>query len=368
MDDVEVLVVGGGPAGSSCAWRLQQLGISSMVLDKAVFPRDKVCAGWVTPQVIQALSLDPQDYAKKHVMQNINAFRTGFIGEATIHTPYEKTVSYGIRRSEFDHYLLQRSGAKLCLGEAIKSLEHDGQNWLVNGHIRARMLVGAGGHFCPVARHLGAHPGRSEKAVLAKEAELDLSDKSALIKHIDPQTPHLYFCKDLKGYGWIFRKGDYINVGLGREISGSENQGLSNEMKSFCTWLETEKIVPAGILRHFPGHAYLLYKRVIRKWVDKAVVLIGDAAGLAHPQSGEGILPAIQSGIVAAELIADSEGDYSRKSLSGYEAHLYQLLGKPKTGISEKLPELVRQPLSQLLMSRPWFIRKIVLDSWFLHR
>jgi flavin-dependent dehydrogenase len=58
METCDVLIAGGGPAGSTCAWRLQQAGLDVVVMDRATFPRDKVCAGWITPQVLADVGLD----------------------------------------------------------------------------------------------------------------------------------------------------------------------------------------------------------------------------------------------------------------------------------------------------------------------
>ena len=60
MDSCDVLIVGCGPAGTSCAWGLRHAGLDVMLLDKAAFPRDKVCAGWITPEVVESLQIDPQ--------------------------------------------------------------------------------------------------------------------------------------------------------------------------------------------------------------------------------------------------------------------------------------------------------------------
>ncbi|MGH8310611.1 MAG: FAD-dependent oxidoreductase, partial [Steroidobacteraceae bacterium] len=62
MRQCDVLVVGGGPAGSTCAWALSRAGLEVLVIDRARFPRDKVCAGWVTLPVFEALELDPGEY------------------------------------------------------------------------------------------------------------------------------------------------------------------------------------------------------------------------------------------------------------------------------------------------------------------
>jgi flavin-dependent dehydrogenase len=140
MESCDALIVGGGPAGSSCAWQLRRHGMAVMVMDKASFPRDKVCAGWITPAVIQALQLDVAAYARQHVLQPITAFRTGVIDGRDVETRYSTPVSYGIRRYELDDYLLQRSDARLRLGEPLNSLHRDGQQWIVNDAISTPLV------------------------------------------------------------------------------------------------------------------------------------------------------------------------------------------------------------------------------------
>ena len=112
MIDTEVLIIGGGPAGSTLARALTLAGIHVVIMDKAEFPRDKVCAGWVTPAVMEELEIDLEDYARDNVLQPIHGFRTGQVGQQAVQSDFPgKPVSYGIRRIEFDHYLLQRCGA-----------------------------------------------------------------------------------------------------------------------------------------------------------------------------------------------------------------------------------------------------------------
>src|SRR5258708_3815172 len=110
MDTCDVLVVGGGPAGSTCAWKLRAAGLDVVVLDKKPFRRDKRCAGWITPAVVEELELDVSDYGASRVFQPITGFRTGMIGGRIVHSRYDRPVSFGIRRCEFDDYLLRRSG------------------------------------------------------------------------------------------------------------------------------------------------------------------------------------------------------------------------------------------------------------------
>ena len=159
MEQYDVLIVGGGPAGSSLAWGLRDSGLRVMVLDKQSFPRNKVCAGWITPAVLESLKLDKEQYRARNTMQPIHGFRISCMnGKQVATTQHEQPLSFGIRRLEFDHYLLQRCGADV-VSEPLADLTHTGKGWIINGSYQASLLVGAGGHFCPVARHLGARPG-----------------------------------------------------------------------------------------------------------------------------------------------------------------------------------------------------------------
>ena len=370
MDSCEVLIVGGGPAGSTCARELAAAGVDVCVIDKSGFPRDKVCAGWITPQVVRSLDLDLADYARGRTLQPIRAFSTGALeGGASAVVAYDEVVSHAIRRCEFDDYLLRRSGAGLRLGESVRRIERDARGWVVNGDISARMLVGAGGHFCPVARWLGADVGDRESIVAAQEAELALASEQAARCTLRGEQAELYFCNDLRGYGWCVRKGDVLNIGLGRE----DNHALADHVHAFWDWLEREGKIPPGLEPRFKGHAYLLYTQARRPVLRDGVLLIGDAAGLAYPQSGEGIRPAIESGIMGAQTILAARGDYRRARLARYLGLLAERYGR-RTASAARARRPVG-PLARLrnaigckLLSNAHFARRVVLDEWFLHR
>jgi geranylgeranyl reductase family protein len=360
----DVLVVGGGPAGSSCAWKLVQAGLDVLVLDKQVFPRDKVCAGWVTPPVMQALNLDLDDYRRRCVLQPISAFRTGLIDGSVIQTEYDRTVSYGIRRCEFDHYLLRHSGARVAPGEPLESIERLNGGWRVNRRIETPLLIGAGGHFCPVARHLGADLGGAERVVAAKEIEFEMSAAQRRSCRVEGQRPELYFCRDLVGYGWVFRKGDFLNIGLGRE----DNHRLTEQVEDFLAFLKRERRVPEDVAGRFKGHAYLLQGHGVRKRIDDGVLLVGDAAGLASPQSGEGIRPAVESGLLAARTIVEADGDYHADRLTPYGRRLAARFGAYGGGGSGGPTRALRSFVGRRLLGNAWFTRRVLLDGWFLHR
>ena len=366
MKQVDVLIVGGGPAGSTLAWALRDSGLAVTILDKQTFPRDKVCAGWVTPAVMEELQINLDDYARGRTLQPITGFRVSQLGKKEVETLYhDKPVSYGIRRCEFDDYLLQRSGAERVLGQAFKSMVWLGDNWLVNDNIQARLVVGAGGHFCPVARAVGAKPGRHEQAVAAQEIEFEMTPEQARECQIDAQVPELFFTPDLVGYGWIFRKGNFLNIGLGRE----DKHRLSEHVQNFCQFLKQQGKIPADTPDKFHGHAYLLYPHAIREVIKDGVLLIGDAAGLAYPQSGEGIRPAVESALLAAQVVRTCDGDFQQTRLQPYYVKLVDRFGErqPKAGLLEKLPLGLKQALAGQLMQTRWFTRHVVMDRWFLH-
>jgi menaquinone-9 beta-reductase len=369
METCDVLIVGGGPAGSSCAWGLRDSGLDVAILDRQTFPRDKICGGWITPQVLSELAIDPAEYSLGRVLQPITGFRTGWIGGPALDTGYNATVSYGIRRRQFDEYLLRRSGARLLEGIALTSLQRGPQGdggWIVNGQTRARLLVGAGGHFCPVARLTGAKPAR-ENAVVAQEAEFEMDDRQQAGCRVRADTPELYFCADIKGYGWCFRKHNYLNIGLGR----MDQHRLSEHVAAFVRFLKAAGRISFEIPAALLGHAYLLYGVSERKVADDGVLLIGDAVGLAYKQSGEGIRPAIESGLLAAQVISAAKGDYSRETLGAYPRLLAKRFGTSgkdwASRVGEHLPPAWIGALGRRLLGARWFVRDVVIDRWFLH-
>ena len=367
MDACDVLIVGGGPAGSSCAWKLRNSGLRVTILDKAVFPRDKVCGGWITPAVFEALDIHAADYARGRVLQPITGFRAGCMRGRELEMHYGVPVSYGIRRCEFDDYLLKRSGASLRLGSPLSRLEYSRGGWIVNGEIQAPMLVGAGGTFCPVARFLGAKVNR-ETVVAAQEAEFVMDPEQAGSCAVREEVPELYFCPDMRGYGWCFLKQNVLNVGLGRV----DSHRLGGHVGDFLKYLRERNHLR---IRPFPplrGHAYLLYGNTPRNPVAQGVVLIGDAAGLAYEQSGEGIRPAVESGLLAASAVVSAHGIYNQERLESYRemtAKRFSTTGAHwAKHVGNRLPAAAIMWLSRRLLATEWFMRGVVLDQWFLHR
>ncbi|MBM3770019.1 MAG: NAD(P)/FAD-dependent oxidoreductase [Acidimicrobiia bacterium] len=371
MDTCDVVVVGGGPAGSSCAWGLRHAGLDVVVVDRARFPRDKVCAGWVTPQVLSALDVDVTEYAHGRTLQPTTGFRVGRIGrnrEAVVR--YDRPVSYGIRRCEFDHFLLNRSGARVIQSTAVDRLERHSGSWIVNGGLQAPMLVGACDHLCPAARALAPAEDRPP-VVAAQEIEVPRASLRWGAR-ADPELVDLYFTPDLTGYGWCFPKQAFVNIGFGRYGRAPFAPPVPDDIEAFAEFLNDRRIVGLGSGSPWRGHAYRLGSDRRPRVVDDGVLLVGDAAGLAYPESGEGIRPAVESGLLAAQTIVEATlrgGRFTRDRLSPYERRLTARMRHAtlhRQSATRSTAARLAPRLAPALLASTWLVRHLVLDRWFV--
>ena len=128
-------------------------------------------------------------------------------------------------------------------------------------------------------------------------------------------------------------------------------------------------MIPRDLPGKFNGHAYVLYPESRRNLTADGALLIGDAAGLAYPRSGEGIRPAVESGLLAAAAVVEARGDYRQGSLEPYVRRMKARFGKrsPTAQSRSWLPQGIRQRLAARLLATGWFVRHVVVDRWFLH-
>jgi len=145
VQEVDALIIGGGPAGSTCAWKLRQAGVNVLVLDLASFPRTKLCAGWITPEVVDDLEFDIDAYPHSFMSFDKLNFHFKHFNFA------KKTTQHSIRRFEFDNFLLKRSGAPVH-EHKVRKIDKQNGSYVVDGLYSCKYLVGAGGTRCPVYR------------------------------------------------------------------------------------------------------------------------------------------------------------------------------------------------------------------------
>ena len=364
----DVIVVGGGPGGSTAAGRLARAGLRPLLLDAAVFPRVKVCAGWVTPEALADAEVDPEKYPA--TIQAFSACRFEFEG-ARHETRWRHPASYGIVRREFDHYLLERARAAGCdvrEGARVTAVTPGPEGVEVvtaRGVHSAPFVVGAGGHWCPVARAFG-HVSGDEEVVIAQESETRLPPERVAALGESWRAPELYVERDLKGYGWYFPKGDVLNVGIGC-IAGP-GVDLQRRRDALVESLHASGRLPRDLrIEPFRGHAYVVRRRAPRRVAGDAFCLVGDAAGLARDLSGEGIGPAIRSGLLAAEAVAA----HLRRGvpLDGYARAIVRRYGAGEPGWLgrqlARIPDALARAVVRTMLSAGATRRHVILGGIF---
>ena len=303
MAVLDVLVVGGGPAGSTCARFLAKAGARVGVVDRARFPRVKLCSGWLSTPIWDVLEMSPNDYPGGRWEWRMCHVRYAGEGRAI------PCRGWFIRGFEFDDFLLRRSGADLHLGVAVGDIVRDGDGlWSVAG-LRCRHLVGAGGTHCPVAR-LWA-PARPMGPVGVQEHEFRADPVAIARTRLGRDgEPELLLHDDLSGYSWNVPKTDWLNVGTGtadpKEVRNAWQSARANFLAAGHLPANTEAELDA-----MKGYSYYLYHPVHLRGATRVdpdgrggAYLIGDSLGLAQPLTAEGILPAVLSGRLLAEAIA----------------------------------------------------------------
>jgi menaquinone-9 beta-reductase len=306
VQHADAIVVGGGPAGSTCAWKLRQAGRDVLVLDRAGFPRTKLCAGWITQQVVDNLELDRTEYP--HSFMTFKRLEFNWRGLRF----RKKTIQHSIRRYEFDDYLLRRSGATVFTHK-VKRIEQEGARFVIDGRFSCDYLIGAGGTACPVYRHFfhdrNPRVRKLQVATFEHEFAYDWQDEECRL---------WFFEEGLPGYAWYVPKaGGHLNVGLGgkAETMKTKSLRLQHFWEKLIRKLEQERLV-AGAALDPSGYSYYLRGGVETVRLGN-VFIVGDAVGLASLDMGEGIGPAVRSAILAAEAITKN-ADYSLQGIERY--------------------------------------------------
>jgi menaquinone-9 beta-reductase len=307
MIDIEAVIIGGGPAGSTCAWKLRQGGVDAAILDQYEFPRHKLCAGWVTPRVVRDLALDASSHPGLYTFDRLHYHFYG-------HRLTLKTRQYAIRRYKFDAWLLQRSAAPFYQHKVRKIRQENGR-YIIDDAYRCTYLIGAGGTNCPVYRTFfkTINPRAKTQQIVSLEEEFEYEVQ-------DPNCYLWFFDNGLPGYAWYVPKGEnYLNIGIGGKAAALAARGETIQ----AHWnLLTEKLEQLGLVlgqTYQPkGHHYHLSEKVRNGQLGN-VFIVGDAAGLATKDMGEGIGPAVESAILAAEAILQRK-PYSLRSVTRFSA------------------------------------------------
>jgi geranylgeranyl reductase family protein len=389
-DDADVIVVGAGPSGSTAAYYLAQAGLNVLLIEKSVFPREKVCGDGLTPRAVKSLVAMGIDVSEEAGWLRNKGLRV-IGGGLRLELPWPELSSYpgyGLvrTRASLDEMLARRAqsaGVKLLEGSTVTGplLDDDGQvigvvvqaegqekaeSSAANRTFRARVVVAADGNSSRLSVAMGLRKRDDRPLGVAVrtyyksprhdddylESWLDLWDGDRL----------------LPGYGWIFGMGDGTsNVGLGL-LNTSAAFGNTDYRSLLKRWLRsmpeewgyveenrTEPVRGAALPMGFNRTPHY----------HRGLLLAGDAAGMVNPFNGEGIAYAMESGEILARVVAQALARPTRaqteRALSGYPEALQDAYGGYYT-LGRMFVELIGRPklmryATSAGMSKPTLMR-----------
>ncbi|MCI0454872.1 MAG: geranylgeranyl reductase family protein [Candidatus Dadabacteria bacterium] len=292
----DVIIVGAGPAGGMCAYELSKRSLSVLILEKEKLPRYKVCAGGLTTKAVEIISEDFQDLTENYTY-NIHLTLNHKWGFSKI-TPFPIVTM--VMRDMFDLFLVQKSVEKgsYLIDQTKVSEINELADYTVaktdRGNFVSKVIVGGDGVNSIVARSLGLRNKR--RLGIAIEGEIFPNNLSADISSYNGSL-HLDFNVIPKGYGWIFPKRNHLSVGVFTTLPK-----IKDIKEYFSLYLERKSLSNNYTCSSLIGHQIPLGGSY-EKLNTKRGLLIGDAAGLADPITGEGIYYGLRSGQIAAEAI-----------------------------------------------------------------
>jgi geranylgeranyl reductase family protein len=292
----DVVVVGAGPAGSLLAYRLAQAGVDVVLLDKARFPRGKTCGGGVS---VRAQKLIPFDISSV-IEETITGISFTRKLEDAFTRRYPEPLLFTVRREPFDEFLARRAeeaGARFGDGTAFLSMESKG-GWVeletAAGACAAPYVVGADGAQSPVARKMGLLSAPAW--ILAVHSEAPAS----LVPDWDPSLIHIDWGSLGRCYAYLFPKKLSLSLGAGG-FAGPAGKIKGYQRAFLETRFRRNQTFP------FSAAGFMIPLRKHRSPIQAGrCLLVGDAAGLADPFTGEGIFSAVKSAEIAASVVQDA--------------------------------------------------------------
>jgi len=359
-DNTEVVIAGAGPAGITTSLFLCKEKIPHVILEKAEYPRDKICGDALSGKIPDVLSKLDEKFSPENnpdVFPSLGSYGVKFVAPngnfvdipfSTDIRKLQEAPGYVSKRIHFDHFLfrkIDRSVATVIENAGVRELKQDKNGVLIsynqNGHdhsIHCKVLVGAEGDRSLVAKKL---------AGIRKEDEHYCAGLRAYykgVKNFHPQNfIELHFLKEcLPGYFWLFPlPNGEANVGIGM-LSATVSRKKINLRNLMLSIIQNhppirERFKEAVMIDEIKGWGLPLGSKR-RKISGNNYLLVGDAASLIDPFTGEGIGNGMISGMIAARQIqkAISANRYDETFLSSYDKEVYEALGS-ELNLSRKL-------------------------------
>ena len=376
MIETQVCILGAGPGGAATALRLAQLGIPSVLIDKVQFPRDKVCGDGMTGRTVAILNrIDPDimnHFAQTDIqtdswgvtfwMDHKREFRVPF--RKNYNKDTDKTPCFVAKRLDFDNFLVEKvrkqplvqiyENINIEIHERISTVTANGtqqeEGWILSNKkgdfkIKTKLVIAANGANSPFMRHVAniiVDPAHTAAAVRAYYKNVTNCHPDNFIE--------LHFLKDyLPGYFWVFPlPNGEANVGFGM-LSTTISQRKINIKKALMDIIENnpgikERFKDAELIDDIVGFPLPLGSKR-RLLSNDNYMLVGDAACLVDPLTGEGIGNAVYSGYIAAEQAEKclKANNFSAEFLKDYDTRVWRVMGT-ELNLSYKLQRLGKYP------------------------
>lgn len=359
----DVCIIGAGPGGATTAMFLAQHGVESTLVDKARFPRDKVCGDALSGKVVEVIKkLDPTILDRLQLESHqVGSWGVTFVAPnlTSLRVPfkqgYDKSGTppgFISKRVDFDHFLVKETAKypqiRLIEDTPIKRFEKQDKGYICYGsevEIHCKLVIVADGAQSQFAKNI---------AGIKKEPKHYCAGIRAYYKGVEDLDAdnfiELHFLKELlPGYFWIFPLPDGMtNVGLGIR-SDKVSQQKINLKKKLAEVIEQypqlkERFTHAELVGDIKGFGLPLGSKK-RSISGESYMLVGDAASLIDPFTGEGIGNAMMSGMFAADQVTAclQADDYSAAFMQQYDVHVYNRLWS-ELSLSKRMQQLVKVP------------------------
>lgn len=324
MVDYDVIVVGGGPAGSTAARRASLAGLSVLLFDKETFPRYKACAGAIRGSVAKTLDFDIREVIHRRISGFSLFAPEGYRVDCV---PDDRSnPGFTVMRQEFDHLLIKKAveaGVTVMDGISVVKARQEENNVTVetndNNMHTSKFLVGADGINSVIAKSLGFYDKwDGDSAMVSMEVEVEVGREK--VREIcgepsgyDADLFFLYFGNLPHGYTWCFPKLTILSLGACcRQDKVKNLRAVYNQWYNrFIDEYDIEPKIVSDTSARFPV-------KVKDTYMKGRTVLVGDAAGFVDAFTGEGLPHAINSGIIAGSVIANATKQDNPRILRDY--------------------------------------------------